>query len=143
MRRRARGSKAAEEKGEAGAPPGWPGPLRAALTWGGGGGRGLRNFPPVRDGGSAGARPLQVSPDLRGLRRTGRASLAAGLAGAVAVRRAGEHELRGGAAPGGPVRARLCKVRLNQAGLCGMGADASSRWRGGDPTASTVWPGLR
>ncbi|XP_035304069.1 translation initiation factor IF-2-like [Cricetulus griseus] len=49
VRRRARGSKASEEKGEAGALPGRPGPPRAALTWGGGGGRGLR------DGASAGA----------------------------------------------------------------------------------------
>ncbi|OBS83008.1 hypothetical protein A6R68_22989, partial [Neotoma lepida] len=60
VRRRARGSKASEEKGEAGALPGRPGPPRAALTWGGGGGRGLRDFPPVRDGASAGARSRYI-----------------------------------------------------------------------------------
>lgn len=96
MRRRARGSKAAEEKGEAGAPPGRPGPLRAALTWGGGSGRGLRDFSPVRDGGSAGARPLQVSPALRGLRRGAGRGARAWLRDWPArwpVRRAGEVQL--------------------------------------------------
>lgn len=96
MRRRARGSKASEEKGEADAPPGRSGPLRAALTWGGGGGRGLRDFPPVRDGGSASARPLQVSPGLRKLRRGAGRGARAWLRDWLArwpVRRAGEAQL--------------------------------------------------
>lgn len=104
--------------------PVWPPAGRADLGWGRR--AGTPGFP-ARSGRGLGQRPPAPgkpgSPRAAPGRRTGRASLAAGLASAVACA-----ARRGGAALGDPISARLCAVRLNQAGLCGMGADASSRW---------------